>query len=1246
MQFDSFSDADAAAVFDFLSDYWDDVEAGCVRSLREYLERFPEAQEAVAAEYLKLQEQVRAKAGPREAEASRREDASALPLGDPVAGSESEGGGDGRVGPYRILRELGRGGQGRVVLAEDSRIERRVALKILDGVFVTEERRQRFRREAEVIARLSHPGICSIHEADIEGAVPYIAMQFIEGETLAAALDRARRNAAGKDQEKSVFVQLPWIPRTRTEVARVLAFFERAARALHAAHEAGVIHRDIKPANIAIDSEGQPVLLDFGLARDEESAAPGLTRTGDIFGTPAYMSPEQLRGARHGMESATDVYSLGASLYEALIGSRPFAGEGRVALERAVLEAPLPDVRGLNSALGEDVRVVLETALERDVRRRYSSSLELAEDLRRIREYEPIRARSAGPVLRLQRWARRQPALAAVLVTSFVLLTGALIHARVLLSREQRANRFALGRHLAERSTQLLSEEPAEALLVATRAVELAPGYLTRSALFAPLEACFLKRVLEPAGPIGRAWDLELSPAEAGLAVAYGNGEVHWWQDALTSPPRVLSDPAHTTPVRSIAIDSSGTRLAAAFESGHFALFETTREPRLLATQELEGPLLWVDFAPDGEQLVVQPARAPAAVFSVPDLSPICKLSTEVLSSGCAQFSPDGSRILTAPRAWQGLPLTESRCAVLWDATTGTPLARLRGEADVQWAEMDRAGDRVAVAFGDGAVRLFDVETGSPTGAALEHEGQVLCATFSPDGRQLVTTSDSQNDSSAILWELERGAAHILDGHDGNPIVHAAFASDGRRLATASFDRAVRIFDATTGELSRTLRARFRPLRVHWSHDGETLYTLSNSVQTHIWSVGNLPFTYRLEPPGLASTPNEALCWAEFLGEGRALTASRDGHLRLWSTPRNQVNPRAARASDAARPTALDGQRAPGELMDCFAGEAPLVGAEAHPIEDVVLAWDESGTVALWDLADSRAPRASFAIESAVSRACFDADGKRVVAVGDCGKAWTWDPASGVTQLLGAAVHAAFGPRGELLATASAVNCVRVFDARFGEPLRDLGFDSASPAGAGARYVAFHPVRSEVAVACGDGRVRYFNPRSGRELGATPPLFQLSYLEYSPDGKKLLVLGDAGGASVRVLAVDGSFDGPGGAGVQAQLSHKSRIRRASFDASGSLVLTVSVDGTAFVFSAADGRVYAHHTLHEGPLQWGAFAPAAPGENPLAGRIITASSDGTAAVWPIDPYPAALARKPRELHPWEWSRELQLSRPPE
>ena len=380
----------------FLNELAADRQRDCVGPLARYLAKYPGHEELVAEEYLRAR----------------------APAAEPGDDSEES---DERIGRYRLVRELGRGGQASVWLAEDERLGRQVALKIVPRMPGAGDLSPRFRREARATASLEHPNLCVLYEAGVDDACAWIAMQYVEGETLGDWLERREST-----------------PPTAEDVKVALGWLEKVARALHAAHAAGVVHRDIKPANLIVQEGGEPVVLDFGVAALDEEG-PQLTQTGTTLGTPAYMSPEQLRGEP--VRPGVDVWSLGATLYEVCTGRRPFDGPTREALVQQVLYKEPTDPRRLSPAISNDLAAVLETALSKEPEGRYRTALALAEDLRRVQANEPTAARPIGRAVRLKRWAQRNPIVAglsaAVLVVGSVGLATTLSKNRELATTNQ-----------------------------------------------------------------------------------------------------------------------------------------------------------------------------------------------------------------------------------------------------------------------------------------------------------------------------------------------------------------------------------------------------------------------------------------------------------------------------------------------------------------------------------------------------------------------------------------------------------------------------------------------------------------------------------------------------------------------------------------------------------------------------------------------------------------------------------------
>lgn len=370
-----------------------DSEAGTTRTLDDYVELYPTIAHRVRHEWHAIH-------------GLQRVAGDAPRMGDP---SEKTRPLLCEVGPYRPLLEIGRGGQGVVYLAEDTRFGRKIALKVLtqNWTALPQLMRARLQREASALSRLEHPNICSLLDAgvveDSAGRnIAYLAMRFVEGETLAAEIVRLR--AAGGRNFKD-----------RAALDRVVAEIVTVARAIHRAHESSILHRDIKPGNIIRSRENGPVVLDFGLARGDTNDGVTLTQAGDWVGTPSYMSPEQLDPRRGPVDARADVWALGVTLYEYLALQRPLDGPSRDAIVREVLDGEPVSLAARCPGLPRELAVIVQTAMERDLARRYQSAAALADDLQRFRDRKPIAAQPASALLRGRRWIEREPALAGTL---------------------------------------------------------------------------------------------------------------------------------------------------------------------------------------------------------------------------------------------------------------------------------------------------------------------------------------------------------------------------------------------------------------------------------------------------------------------------------------------------------------------------------------------------------------------------------------------------------------------------------------------------------------------------------------------------------------------------------------------------------------------------------------------------------------------------------------------------------------
>jgi serine/threonine protein kinase/tetratricopeptide (TPR) repeat protein len=309
----------------------------------------------------------------------------------------------GELGDYELLEEVGRGGQGVVFRAWQKSLNRTVALKVISlGQWASKAHLKRFRLEAEAAARLEHPGIVPIHDVGERDGQCYFSMKFIEG----GQLDEV-------------------VKQTPMSIRQAVELITKVARTVRYAHEHGILHRDIKPGNILLDANSEPHLTDFGLARLVESES-SVTQTLDVLGTPSYMAPEQAVGNNAAVSSVTDVYGLGAVLYQLLTGQPPFAGGTTYETIKLLLDTEPRQLRLLNPKIDRDLSTICLKCLEKDPKRRYSSALALTEDLERWLKHEPIAARRTGLITRSGKWVRRNPtsALLAASVVALVAVVG------------------------------------------------------------------------------------------------------------------------------------------------------------------------------------------------------------------------------------------------------------------------------------------------------------------------------------------------------------------------------------------------------------------------------------------------------------------------------------------------------------------------------------------------------------------------------------------------------------------------------------------------------------------------------------------------------------------------------------------------------------------------------------------------------------------------------------------------------
>jgi WD40 repeat protein/serine/threonine protein kinase len=1028
-------------------------------------------------------------------------------------------------GNYELQEEIARGGMGVVWKARQIPLKRTVAVKmLLAGPYSSPEFVQRFRAEAEAAANLHHPNIVAIYEVGEQDGLPYFAMEYVDGSSLA---QRVREN--------------PMPPRQAAQLARTIA------EAVHYAHQHGVIHRDLKPSNILIDTAGQPRVTDFGLAKrivpaDATNSSTDLTVTGQMLGTPSYAPPEQMAGRRGATTTLSDVYSIGAILYSLLTGRPPFAGERLEETLDLVLHTEPVSPRLLNPALPRDLTTICLKCLEKEPARRYATAHAIADDLGRFLNDETILARPATTVDKVWRWSRRKPALAALVVALHLVggagLAGVLVEWR---RAEQHAARETALLVRAEEAVTKLELQDAEHLLESDDVV-MGVANLARILRQQPTNQFAARRLLsaltqrEFALPLDRLFVhakkvayAEFSPDDRRVVTASLDFTARVW-DAVTGEPLT---PPMTHP--------DGVRLARFSNDGE----------RILTYSDDFCARLW-DAATG--QALGQPMCHEARVRT-------------------AEFNPDASRIVTA---------SDDGSARIWDGWTGAPLLPpLRHRAGIYSARFSPDGTRVLTASIDGTVQLWNAATGRPLGDPLQHGSPVNGAKFSPDGRRIITMCDN---NSVWIWDIETrkplplrsfsqleivgfspdgeravaGNAHgdvylwtVRDGAPlGKPIKHhawvnaAEFSSDGQRLLTGSTDGTARLWDGLSGEpLTAPLQHDGPVWSARLSHDGRLALTTCSDGTARIWDIR----------PGRTRSHqlrhSAAVLAAEFSPDSKwVVSGSRDGMVCIW-------NARTARLELTLEHTQL-------VVAVQFSPDGKLVATAAH-----------DHTARIWDSASGLPWTPPLRHDKEVDSVQFSPDGCWLATGSTDNTLRLWNARTGKAHLEPIRHRTAvrwfcFSPDSQtLLSTDGKDDSVQIHDVATG---RLIG--QTPPRDGQVLHLEFSRDGQRILTASEDGSARLWDARTFQPLAK--PMWHKSrvvWAQFSPDGRWIVTASDDTTARI--------WDAQNGEPLGEPLQHRDSVNTAEFSPDGRLVLTASFDGTARLWDVRTRRPAAEPFQH-------------------------------------------------------------------
>ena len=1040
-----------------------------------------------------------------------------------------------RLGDVTLVRLIGVGGMGRVFEGRQQRPHRAVAVKLIRAGLLSAAAAKRFDHEAHILGRLSHPAIAQIYSAGIETIrgcrVPFFVMELIEGGQPLTHYANCRDLG------------------TRERVS----LFKTAVAAVAHGHQRGIVHRDLKPGNILVAADGQPKVIDFGVARGTDgdiALTTGLTDTGQLVGTLQYMSPEQFVGTADDLDVRADVYSLGILLYELLAGRPPYDVRNRPVYEatRIIAEAEPRPLSSVSSRLRGDLTTIVATCLDKDRSRRYSSAAELEADLGRYLRGEPIVASPPGLSDALRRIYRRHRTAAITTLGIVIALILGVIGTTISAIRAERQRQLAVtARQQADSAAALANRRLYVANMRALQATLASKNLRQARRLFAenasyagtplPLELRCLTAGLDEAAVVirpgaGPVTDIAWNPTAGAFAVRAVRPLRRKRQGGLTDLMVQLPNALATSDCGEFHLyDAAGSELGVGVPAADWMLAWQAEhgDPTPLARRGLESSP--VAISRDGGRLAVQRYDGSLQILNQPTGEPVATLEESFRRLRTARFVAGNDRLLIET----GSQLT------LWDATSGRRVFATASGENIFAVAVSRDGQRLATACRRrtkaGSVLRFEVMSTADGGLLMSvpvplggTQYDVLIA-LSPGGDVLYGCS---NEQTIHAWETAT-ARQVAEfpGHRANVSALAA-AADGR-LASGSGNGHVRLWDVPTATCLRDWVGHDGAvLSLAFTPDGAGLASGSHDGTVRLWQTTARPVLAALPveqpPPALAFSP-----------DGRRLAVGVPDRVSVWDTA-TATRHRLLRA----------GSGSPSMLA---------FSPDGHQLAAAYAASDGSRGTAVWRLDHTASPQ-WFPEAAGHCTVQFSPDGATLVTTTTEHALTAWSIASSQQlfslrpqgRLPKLAVMPAFGLGGQRLA----FQPNQIIDGRTGLPVTELASTGLVTA------VAASPDGRLLATGLASGRLVVRDFATGQGIIDEPRhVGRILSLAISADGRLLASSGADGTATISNL-------GTGGEARQC-LGHEGRVDEVIFTPDSRRLITASQDGTVRIWDVASGQ---------------------------------------------------------------------------